>query len=770
MSFSSETAPNGDHTSVPYQSRDKPEDSHVTSLTTLAGRYLVNEAHAFFEELQADLSSIKIQGNGVDELWCTLDWQRYILGLWVKKTKEGSCMCTRKWLEIKETWETIVHTTVSLNLRYALPSSQQQRPVYNANTRSLTFGKVLYGDWYDSFLAEDEKSLMKAILQATEEAAWTTPLFHERVFTGLIESAVEDLAITHLSAQDQEKRRSGIESCEFKVYIEALEKQIKMLISLSPAEEQEEIYMALDRALRTALLESNVGTNIGYLQFYHSLVSAWPFNNDTLALEIESIFQERVQEIFGKIISRPYDSSRPQAFPYTVQDLENILALGADIRGEVKGRQNCALWTAAKSNNCQFFKALAHAGAPYTMEPRLECFPLQGAAEVGNLDIVEFLLDSKRHCFEIDINHESRLGRTALHEEAANCHESVIDVLLQQPGIDANPENYGGFTPFLLAVSADANRRKKYASVKIFLGSKIVNHNRMLRDSANALHLAARSRDATLKIIIRHINCIDAEDECGETPLHYAVESSSRPNVGILLANGADPTIADELGVTPLVLACSRHHLGPMELLLSLPESLKYQCPEPLLGFQPNVHPSNAHCSPVTLVLRGYDYASKGKRAHIGLALSIILAAKPDLEMRNEIAGADVNSQDNDRRTPLHRLMDGPSPSAEKVGLLLEWGADMGVEDKDGEAAVPADWNGLGKKLLEVVKKHKKVQQQKNLSVLAKQTAAYVKDQKQRKTQRNRPSNSNPFAILPVEGMDSIDPDLGTDTSNSTNN
>ncbi|CAF9936374.1 MAG: hypothetical protein HETSPECPRED_010311 [Heterodermia speciosa] len=785
MSSSSDTAPTHDHVSPPHRSRNEPEENRIPSLATFAGLCMVKEAYDFFEELQVDLSSIKIWGDDVDMLWYTLDWQRYILTLWVDQIKRGSRMHKRNWVETKESWEAIIQTTVSLNLQYAFPSSTHQGPTYTSDSQVLMFGKLLHGDQYDSALARDDIILMKSMRQATEQDAWNTPFFHERAFTGLIESAVDDLSATHPSVKFQEQRPSSVESFEFKGFIEVLDRQIKALIALSPAEEQEEIYLALDRAFKTALLKSHVGTSTRYLKFYHSIVSAWPFKDDVLAIGIESIFQERVQELFGKMISRSYDPSRPQSFPYTMQDLEDVLALGADVRGEVKGRENCSLWIAANSNNWQFFEGLVYAGAPYTEEPRLHSFPLQAAAEAGNLDIVAFLLNSKQHRFQININHENTYNRTALHEAAENCHESVIKILLQQPGIDANPQDYLKRTPFLLAVGADTKSPKKYASIKNFLRSKIVDFNATAYSPANALHRAARSRDATLKIIIRHVKGINVQDEDEKTPLHYAVECNSKPNVDILLSHGADPTLADEMGFTPLISACSEHHLGPMQLLLRVPESLKHQCPVPTWGFQPHNQPRYSHSSPVTLVLHDYLSCSKGKRAHLRLALRIILAAKPDLEMRNIIgqsvlnyvvddvdesvllellqAGADVDSRDSFGRTPLYRLMRSVSSLApDSADLLLKWGADMDAKDNDGDAAVTIDLASEPKRLLHVIERHSKekakAQQQKNLSVLAKQTEAYVKKQKQREAKRNGPqASSNPFAILPVEETEEVD-------------
>ena len=756
-----------DHASVIRRSEEKPVESNVRSLAALTGLYMVKEAYDFFEELQADLSSIKIQGEDFDKLWCTLDWQRYIIALWVKQIIKRR-VSGRRWPAIKESWEVIIQATVTLNLRYASPSSTYQRPTSAAHPQSIAFDKVPYAkkfvkNPFDSYHADDEVKLMESIIQATEKDACNTPLFHEKTFTGWIESAMDDLATTHSAVEIQEQRRSGAEPGEFGAFTEVLDKQIKGLIALLTTEEREEVYMALDRALRAALeydnlLFSDVRAKIRYLQFYKSLIAAWPFSNKASTTRVKTVLQSRVQETFEQLITHSfhsYDLSKPECFPYTVENLQDILALGANIRGKLMNRRNCSLFAAATANDYPLFKALVHAGAPYTWYLTYKSFPLQAAARSGNLDIVAFLLDKYQYWFRLKINYADEWGLTALHEAAKNCHESVIEFLLNHPGIDVNLRDCHGHTPFLLAVLSDADPSKKYAAMKAFLRSKRVDFNAkgfwgMDKSKSNALHMAATRNDDTLKIIVRHVRGINDRDRNGNTPLHHAVISHSKQNLDILLSHGADPTISNEDGYTPLLLACSWHHLESMELLLSLPESLKHQCYEPMERRRSRCQPTFTHCSPVAFVLDDYRSASQEDRAHMVLALRIILTVKPDLEMRNDIgqsvlnyvihqvdecalldllqAGADVNTQDVYGRTPLHGLIGAWCPFPEKVKMLLEWGADIFLEDEDGETAVTSGTYGGMRpmELLEVIKNHirekAKEQQQKNLQIREKQS------------------------------------------------
>lgn len=801
--------------------------SKVASLTALTGRHLIQEASCFFEELQADLSSINIHGDNVDELWCLLDWHRYILAVWSEQARNASTVSEKKWINVKESWETIIQATVSLNLRYAFPSKEDQRSTLLASTDSLSFEKSLHSSRYDGVLPKQDQIMIESIVKATCEDAWATPLFHETAFSGLIDSVIDTRAETGSSVKDEMKRgSSSIQSVEFMKFIQVLHGEIKLLIASSPAEEQDGLYAALSRAFRKALSDNEANKNTRSLHFFHSLTTSWPLNKQASQLAIDEIFQTRVQDLFGSMISPSYCEQSHRSAPYSVEDLQQIIALGADVRGEVDGRNDCTLWAAAGSeSSIDLFKALVHAGAPYTTEPNSNCSPLQAAACAGRLDIVAFLVTRGQHHFDIDINARDHEGRTALYAAADGCYESIIDLLFQQPNIDLDLQDHYGYTPFLWTVrNTDAKRLEKYSAIRRFIRNKSVDCNLATdytRDMANnALHLAAMSRDAALKIIVKHVRGINAQNFDGGTPLHKAVECNSKPNIEILLKHGADPTIVDKNGLTPLLLACEKRYLGPMELLLSLPHSLSDQCPAPIRKSDDMYSSSRSdlrdHWSPVTLVLRDIAEAGKKKRAHIRLALKTLLAAGADLEVRDGEgrsvlsrvikfidrdmlqdllqAGADVNSQDdkgksvlnramksvnmdemhlllqpgtdvnlrdNAGRTPLYRLFKNSNVNQEKAILLLERGADPDIQDINGRAAVPANWERRHKRryesLIEVIRQCRvdriRRQREKSLQALAQQTKTYATRQKQKENEKRKShSASNPFSILTVEG------------------
>ena len=755
-----------DYTSFIRRLREQPEKSNVSSLKAMTGRYLVEEAHLFFEELQADLSSIKIQGDNVDELWCLLDWHRYILAIWAEQVRKATMILENRWVDITQSLETILKATVSLNRLHALPSKNHQRSALGASDNSLSFERSIHvsdGPRNHPTLNEKDLDMLQTLVAATCEGAWATPLVHEAAFTGIIDSVMDTLVEARSRARLQMHHHSGLESAEFRGFIRTLEHEIKLLISFSPAKEQDELYIALYRALRAALLKSDYH-DIRYVQFYHSFLSTWPLNNEELQLEVDKDFQNRVQDIFGRVIAPTTFSRYLRSAPYNIKDLEDILALGADVRGQVNGRIDNPLWAAAgKESSIHLFKALVHAGAPYKNERYSNSSPLDATAEAGHLDIVAFLLTSEEHHFDIDINHGDRERRTALHSASERCRKSVVGLLMQQPKIDLNPRDADGFTPFQLAVAANAKRPEKFATIMKFIQNKSVKVGYRARGGENALHLAASSRDATLKTIIKHVQGINDQNFIGNTPLHRAVRFNSRPNIELLLKHGADPTIMNVERATPLLLACEELHLGPMQVLLSLPHSLTYQCPTPI-RLAKCYSGSHEHVSPVTFVLRDLNGAEKKRLAHIGLALKVILAAKPDLEVRDSNgrsvlsrvvqtaseamledllqAGADVNSQDDSGRTPLHMLMfSDDRVCSDKVEILLDWGADPNCQDMYGRAAIPADWERRYKRdIVKVIKQYKaekaRLKQEEDLRALAEQTKAYVMEQKQKNIEK----------------------------------
>jgi ankyrin repeat protein len=71
------------------------------------------------------------------------------------------------------------------------------------------------------------------------------------------------------------------------------------------------------------------------------------------------------------------------------------------------------------------------------------------------------------------------------------------------------------------------------------------------------------------KSFFRSGSDVDAQDDDGWSPLHFGAQSGSKSVVTALLGAGADVTLRDRFGTTPLfrTVFCSRGEAGMMHLL-----------------------------------------------------------------------------------------------------------------------------------------------------------------------------------------------------------
>ncbi|KAL8793303.1 MAG: hypothetical protein Q9195_004080 [Heterodermia aff. obscurata] len=705
----------------------------MESLTTLAGLKSLQEAHHFLDELQAGLNSIVIQGENIDELWFMHDWYSYILELWMRQARKCYGIFEENWIPILNNLLQIIEATVEFVVNYSCASDRPPRSSAQEKPDNLMVRTALSWSFIVHFKEDDD--LVASIKKRPDRNNWKTSLLDSRKPFRQVVADVRNAVKRKCSREELEaQRRCGIGPIEFLEYIEELEEKVQELISFLPTEMRKDLYVATSNFLYCALLILDVENNIGYLQLIKTLSSKW-FPKDSAQLpHFNTKYQELVQKLFGSIITGKFIGWHGKS-AYTKKDFADIIALGADVRGEVHGQKDCCLWAAALSGcPLDIFEALVQAGAPYTksVDWLYNC-SLQAAGKAGRSDIIGFLLNNHLHSLTIDVND---YYPNALHTAAELCSKKAISLLLQHPGIKADtmPKDY---TPFLLAVKADVDCRDKSVVVRNFIDSKLVDPFRLSRNGENALHLAADLRDTTLLIMLEYVNHVNAQDYKGETPLHRAVRANYQANVELLLKHGADATIADVDGYTPLQLACEERCLGPMEALLNLPDSLVNQWPDGIIREPwPCVRQPWILLHPIPMILYrlGFDTGEKIQNAR--RALKLVLAAGTDIEASDKLgksilsqmiyiecedvildllhAGADVNSQDKKGNTPLHNLLRLAFIKCKRFELLLKWGANPDIKNNEGQTPISARF-GFGPHYVEegaedlraIVRRHK---------------------------------------------------------------
>ena len=140
-----------------------------------------------------------------------------------------------------------------------------------------------------------------------------------------------------------------------------------------------------------------------------------------------------------------------------------------------------------------------------------------------------------------------------------NC---VIAAKLLRLGADIEFDNMNGTRPLIVAAC------KQYYEMISMLVNYGANINAPVGTGATALHFAAKKSSKILGLLLQKGCNVHARTRNQNTALHYAVENGRYDNVLTLLQNGAEPNSVNDIGETPLLLACREMHAPIVELLL----------------------------------------------------------------------------------------------------------------------------------------------------------------------------------------------------------
>ena len=176
--------------------------------------------------------------------------------------------------------------------------------------------------------------------------------------------------------------------------------------------------------------------------------------------------------------------------------------------------------------------------------------PLFLAAMMGEVDVVKLLL--ARDDVDINAQTEPPYSMTPLYVAAESSQPEVLRILLQGEA-DVNLRSWRGTalnravsssnaisTELLLEAGADPNSRDENDNPAIFEAAKVLE----MCDS--------RPATRTVKLLHKHGANLKARDSSQSTLLHVAAEACNIEAVRMLLAEGLDPDIADNLGQKPL--------------------------------------------------------------------------------------------------------------------------------------------------------------------------------------------------------------------------
>lgn len=366
--------------------------------------------------------------------------------------------------------------------------------------------------------------------------------------------------------------------------------------------------------------------------------------------------------------------------------VELLLAHGADVNVRCDANAGTPLQIAVEQGWKSIIKLLVEHGAKLNCADKNGRTPALVAMKLGDKKIVQILAgheggmtlsvaaylgdtDATKRLLEggAKVDAKDAEGQTPLRYAAREGHAEVVELLLAK---GANADGKGsGDTPLLDALW---RRHVDVATVLVNHGARIEGEHSVSRMSP--LHMAAQDGLTELvRLMIAKGARVNARDNAGNTALHYA------PGADIaqfLLSNGADVNVKSRSGSTPLHYAAGRGQVDLVQLLIDNRAAID---PKDKRGQTPAAWAMQAGHREIVRLLAAH-----------GAALTPHMAAYAgDVQTVRRLldAGADVNQQDKEGRTPLYLATQ--EGYMEVMELLIARGADVnqGTGHDPGEFA-----------------------------------------------------------------------------------
>ena len=321
-------------------------------------------------------------------------------------------------------------------------------------------------------------------------------------------------------------------------------------------------------AVQQLLLEDNLNVNIIYDQKGQTLLylAVQIGNAEIVQMLIEAKADVNARNEVKRIPIRSVE----------LKDRKGKQKLSTNISaGLLDDSRPTPLYLAVKNENVRMVQMLIEAGADVNIYLGIMT-PLYVAVRMGNAEIVRMLIDAEAN---VNVEIDNIVKDTALHvagnkeiaqmliEAGANIkkyRDSLISsVLMSNQGLmdmfinvedEVNARNKIKQTSFYISTIKGI---KEVVKLLIDVGADANSRNKL--NGRNSLHILTRG--AANKDIARILAAsganVNAQDNWGETPLHYAVRVSDEELVKAFIAFGANVNAQDNSGNTPLHIAAN---------------------------------------------------------------------------------------------------------------------------------------------------------------------------------------------------------------------
>ncbi|WP_422410919.1 MULTISPECIES: ankyrin repeat domain-containing protein [unclassified Endozoicomonas] len=460
-----------------------------------------------------------------------------------------------------------------------------------------------------------------------------------------------------------------------------------------------------------------------------------------------------------------------------VEKVGNLLESSRDLINQLDSFGNTLLHVAATQGDASTLEALLNAGADIEILNNQQHSPLHLAIINNYPEAVKLLIESPARISERlrIINQEDSQGNTPLHLAVLARNTKVVTLLLSNGASQERSNNYG-FTPLYLAAINGTQD-----AIKVLLDWK----SAISQDEVSALfHIAANFNSESLMegLLIRGLHhgfkfyqpcmpdtmdqfCvqtesgltvlheavlansysvvrllirvglikINAQDDQGNTSLHYAIQNNDMEMIEILLSAGAGINIMNGLGYTPLHLAVQLENQVIVDYLLN-EDKHKDEIANPNIRAQDGRTPLDIAfergllkmvraLGPITwhntlpkenkifhtiihrmFVLQGIDHAellqtlyehdpylsfdknmqdfSGNTPLHVALEMGLDQASVLFIRLYKPA----LNIQNNEGQTPLHVALRYGNQKA--IEFLIEKGADLQLTDNNNESVL----------------------------------------------------------------------------------
>ena len=235
-----------------------------------------------------------------------------------------------------------------------------------------------------------------------------------------------------------------------------------------------------------------------------------------------------------------------------IQVVTQHLNAGVDVNAQNTDGET-PLLEATYGGHKNIVELLISKGADVNMKDDLGFTPVQWAAREGHKEIVELLISKGAN-----LNARDRLiGATTLHYAAVNGHKEVVKILIKNAA-DFNSKDMAGQTPLNFAIDegmdeiADLLRKHGGKTGKELKADSGKTGDEIKTPTISIWKDAEKGDIEAVKLHLDNGVDVNAKDNIGWTPLHFATVLDHKEIVELLIATGADVNAKNKEGRTPL--------------------------------------------------------------------------------------------------------------------------------------------------------------------------------------------------------------------------